>query len=404
MSKAIVLIGFAEALSAPEVAWSLVDKGFRVVAFTRKGRKCALRQSRHVVCHEISAPEMDFEASLSDLQLLTASLRGDEGDARHVLFPLDDKAVSLAGRVDLKNRWVLAGPSGANVELALNKCLQFQTARDAGFDVPETLLARHASEVFDFSATRSFPFILRAAECVPIREGRVVNCRNWICADASELERAVKEWGARVPLLVQPFIEGIGEGIFGLAAPGGIRAVSGHRRLRMMNPQGSGSSACISQAVSDDMKTKAEQLIRKANWRGLFMIELLRDTSGKTWFVELNGRSWGSMALSRRQGLEFPAWAADFALDEKSEVAKASLGSPDVVCRNVGREFMHILFVMRGAKSKALRNWPSIWKTIAAVMRFRRSDTYYNWRRDDRKVFFADSYYTIHDNLFKAGN
>ena len=37
-------------------------------------------------------------------------------------------------------------------------------------------------------------------------------------------------------------------------------------------------------------------------------------------------------------------------------------------------------------------------------MRVRRGDTFYNWRRDDPKVFIADCYYTIHDNLFKARN
>ena len=29
----VVAIGFAEALSAPEVTWSLVDAGFKVIAF-----------------------------------------------------------------------------------------------------------------------------------------------------------------------------------------------------------------------------------------------------------------------------------------------------------------------------------------------------------------------------------
>jgi predicted ATP-grasp superfamily ATP-dependent carboligase len=404
MSKTTVLIGFAEALSAPEVAWSLVDNGFRVLAFTRKNKKSALLKSRHVICHEIAAPEVDFQASLADLQRLMASLESSDPDERRVLFPLDDKAVSLAAKTELENGWVLAGPSGANAELALNKCLQVQAARDAGFNVPETLLARNAIEVFDFCASKSFPIILRAADCVPIRDNRVQGCRNWICADAGELDRAVKQWGGRVPLMVQPFIEGIGEGIFGLAAPEGVRSWSGHRRLRMMNPHGSGSSACVSQQVSDEIRNKAAKLITRANWRGLFMIELLRDASGKTWFVELNGRSWGSMALSRRQGLEFPAWAAELALDENSQAAVTSSGAPGVVCRNLGRDFMHVLFVLRGSKSKALSSWPSVWKAIGDVMWFRRSDTYYNWRSDDRKVFFADSYNTIHDNLFKTGS
>ena len=39
----VVTIGFAEALSAPEVTWSLVDAGFKVIAFSRRGRRGALR-------------------------------------------------------------------------------------------------------------------------------------------------------------------------------------------------------------------------------------------------------------------------------------------------------------------------------------------------------------------------
>jgi hypothetical protein len=404
MSQVAIVVGFAEAMAAPEVVWSLVDAGFRVVAFARKGQQSALRHSRYVVCHEICPPEVDIQACLSDLDAILASVGTTGNDVPRVLFPLDDKAVWLANRVDLGNRWLLAGPDGVKAELALNKCVQTQLACDAGFNVPKPLLARGAKDVFAFGAKESLPIILKAAECVPVREGRVQGCRKWICADSDELKRAVDEWAERLPLLVQPFITGTGEGIFGLAAPDGVRAWSGHRRLRMMNPQGSGSSACVSQSVSDDLKTKSEELVRRAGWRGVFMIELLRDAAGKVWFIELNGRPWGSMALSRRQGLEYPAWHVMLAMDEQSSVGMVPLPAPGMVCRNVGREIMHLLFVLRGARSKALRNWPSIWKTMGQVIGVHRGDSYYNWRRDDAKVFFADCYYTIHGNVFKAKN
>jgi len=169
-----------------------------------------------------------------------------------------------------------------------------------------------------------------------------------------------------------------------------------------MNPQGSGSSACISQPVPEDLKPKVEALIATAGWRGLFMIELLRDHSGNSWFMELNGRPWGSMALSRRQGLEYPAWHVRLAMDQQSRVGVTLPPARGVVCRNVGRELMHILFVLRGARSRALTNWPSFWKTLGEVIRVRRGDTFYNWRRDDPKVLIADCYCTIHDNLFKG--
>jgi hypothetical protein len=228
--------------------------------------------------------------------------------------------------------------------------------------------------------------------------------RNWICANLDELNRAVAQWAERAPLLAQPFIAGTGEGIFGLATSDGVRAWSAHRRLRMMNPEGSGSSACISQPVPEDLKAKVTTLISAAEWRGLFMIELLRDHAGIPWFVELNGRPWGSMALSRRQGFEYPAWHVKLAMDQRSEVGVTIPFTPGVVCRNVGRELIHVLFVLRGAKSHALGDQPSRWQTLREVFRVRQGDTLYNWCRDDPKVFLADCYYTIHDNLFKARN
>ncbi len=402
MSQPTVLVGFAEAMSAPESVWSLVDAGFRVVAFARRGRASALRHSHHVECFDICAPEADLQASLSELHSLMASLHGKGNGSQEILFPLDDKAVWLGGKMKFEGNWLLAGPQGANAELALNKCLQIQAAKDAGFDVPETIVARSASEVVAFSASESFPIILKAAECVPVRQGRLENCRKWICANSGEMNRALAEWGERVPLLAQPFIVGTGEGVFGLAAPDGVRAWSAHRRLRMMNPQGSGSSACISQSVPEDLRAKVEEFIKRTGWRGLFMIEFLRDESGRLWFMELNGRPWGSMALSRSQGLEYPAWHVKLAIDEHSLGGMDAPSTPGVVCRHVGREFMHVLFVLKGAKSRALSHWPSFWKTMGDVIPVHGRDGYYNWRSDDPKVFLADFYYTVHDNIFKA--
>jgi hypothetical protein len=134
------------------------------------------------------------------------------------------------------------------------------------------------------------------------------------------------------------------------------------------------------------------------------MVELLRDHSGTAWFVELNGRPWGSLALSRRQGLEYPAWHIRLALDEQSEAGVGSSSLPGVVCRHLGRELLHLLFVLRGPKSKALTNWPSRWRAFAEVIRIRRGEAFYNWRCEDPKVFIADCYYTILHNVFKSKN
>jgi chitin disaccharide deacetylase len=401
-ARATVVVGFAEAIPAPEVVWSLVDEGFEVIAFARKGRSSALRHSRHVVCHEICAPEVDLQTALSDLKSLLASVKENEASTHAVLMPLDDKALFLCSKLQMDEGWLLAGAEGAHAELALSKYVQVQLAKAAGFNIPQSALARTPNEVRDFVAASSYPVILKSANCILMEDGKMKSCPHWICANAEELERALASWGGRVPLLVQPFIQGTGEGIFGLATSDGVRAWSAHRRLRMMNPQGSGSSACVSQLVSQEVKQQAEDFIQRTGWRGMFMIELLRDEAGKVFFVEFNGRPWGSMALSRRQHLEYPAWHVMLTIDQNSKAGMLAPSSAGIVSRNAGRELMHLLFVLRGPKSKALSSWPSIWKCLRDVAAFRRGETFYNWRRDDPKVFFADVNYTIKSNLLKG--
>jgi hypothetical protein len=391
-----VLVGFAEAMSAPEVVWSLVNRGYKVSAFARKGRRSPLRFSRSVTCHEVTPPDVDANAALRELDALCEQrLR----EAPLVLFPLDDSAVWLSCRIRARPGLVLAGPSLKQAGIALDKNAQIAAARIAGFNVPKTKLCTSVAELREKDG--SFPFILKPANAVRESGGRLYKGRFWICGNSEEMEAAVSEWAGKNPLLVQPLIRGTGEGLFGLATNEGVRAWSAHRRLRMMNPHGSGSSACVSQPVSDDLTSTAERFIRDTGWRGLFMIEFLRDRGGKVWFVEFNGRAWGSMALSRRQELEYPVWNVELALAPRSQVDVKRRTGNNVVCKHLGREFMHLLFVLRGPKSVALPDWPSFWKTLYDVIRIRRSDGIYNWWKNDPKVLIADFFYTVHDNVFK---
>ena len=245
--KASVLVGFAEALSAPEVVWSLVDAGFHVSAFGRKGRRTALRHSRYVTVTDVTPPEVNADATVREVGALVSSLSESSNGEPVVLFPLDDAAVWVCDRAaeTAKDSVALAGPSGGRVSIALDKAVQMETARCAGFNVLPTRVARTSDEVLD--GDNSFPLVLKPSQAVGWTEGRLRKGRHWICGNREELDRAVQAWAEAFPLLVQPFVAGTGEGVFGLSRIGGVDALSGHRRIRMMNPHASGSFACASQ-------------------------------------------------------------------------------------------------------------------------------------------------------------
>jgi predicted ATP-grasp superfamily ATP-dependent carboligase len=397
-----VLLGFAEALSSPEVAWSLVDAGFRVAAFARKGRKSALHHSRYVTVLEITAPETDYARTCADLVAILSNCRANEDTADFVLFPLDDVALWLCAQQSLSSKWVVAGPSAAGMQLALDKAVQVEAAIQARLPVLPTIIAKTRHEIL--THVGEFPLLLKPAKAVIPTDSYVRKGSNWICANRRELERALAQWNEGYPLLVQPYVTGVGVGVFGFAREHGVECWSAHRRLRMMNPHGSGSSACVSRAVPKHLKQAIERMILRNGWRGLFMVEFLQDHSGEYWFIEFNGRPWGSMALSRRQGLEYPAWNAMLALAPGFSVQAPALNGSELVCRNLGRDLVHLLFVLRGRKSRAIQTWPSFWRSVADVLYIRRRDCFYNLRRDDLRVFFSDCFCTIRDQIFKRKN
>jgi len=377
VSGPLVLVGFGEAYAAIETAWSLRDSGFRVAAFTRRGERPAVRRVRGVEVHEVSPPEAGVEETLDDLRRLINTL--DPA----ALMPLDDASVLLSGALE---DVTIAGPSGKRIEYALDKALQVEAARAAGLLVPSTAIVMSAEEL----EVKEFPAFVKPARALYEVNGRLTRPTGSVVADEEELKRvAAEEW--HPPLLVQPLLEGVGEGVFGIVAKDGVTALSAHRRVRMLNPQGSASSACESIAVEEALVGPVERFLTSIEWSGLFMVELLRDAEGRAWFMELNGRAWGSMALARRRGFEYPAWNVHAALDPDF-VPVEPTDPPEILARHLGMELAHLAFVARGPQSKALDSWPRLWPTIRAMTRTSRRDRLYNWRRSEPDVLAADTW------------
>ena len=377
--RKLVLMGFGEAYAAIESAWSLRDAGFDVAAFTREGERPALRRVRGVELHTVSPPEQGVAQTIEDLRSLVRSLEPA------AFLPLDDGAVWLARALE-EDGVTIAGATGSQAELALDKALQVEAAREAGLLIPPTTVVEDPEAL----EVEEYPAVVKPARALYEVDGRLARPTGKVFADTGELEQvAADEWYP--PLLVQPLLEGTGEGLFGIVTQGRVTALSAHRRVRMLNPQGSASSACESIEVDTDLIAPAERFLKAAGWSGLFMIELLRDAEGRPWFMELNGRAWGSMALARRRGFEYPAWTVQAALDPDF-VPVAPVDPPDILARHLGMELAHVAFVLRGPQSKALTKWPKLWPTLRAMIRPSRRNRLYNWRASEPDVLAADTW------------
>lgn len=367
-----ILIGFAEALPAPEVFFSLHAAGHRVSAFTRAGSRAPLARFLPLeAVHELPAPEKDAVAAVAGLNAVL-----DAAGAPDLVFPLDDAALWLVNTARPDDPRII-GATGARARLALDKTLQLTAAQQAGFAVPPTRVIRQPA---DLDGDLPLPAIAKPALAIAAQGGRIakdgvvyLHTREAVRSLACELQADM------APLLVQQMIAGQGEGIFGIVGPEGVSHWSGHRRLRMMNPHGSGSSASIAHPPEPALRAATERFMQATGWRGPFMIELLRDADGTAWFMELNGRMWGSMALARGQGLEYPAWAVAQTRDPTFRPPDVTLPKTPLEARHLGRDLLHLLFVLRGPRDPFFApGWPRFTTSLRAVLRHDRGRRLYN--------------------------
>jgi len=380
-------MGFGEALAAPEVAASLLAAGCRVTSFQRRGRKIPLRRMRGVQLVEVAAPEQDAAACAREV----AAAAG----AHDVTMPLDDAALLLCDRA-LGADAPVAGPRGPQARLALDKRQQLRAAAAAGFEVPAWVEIGPGTGLPE---GWELPAMLKPALAAEEVAGGLRRLSPRLIASPADLEELRRSWGPATPMILQAWVSGEGRGVFGLADGGEVHHLSAHRRVRMMNPAGSGSSACASAPVEEALRGPVARLMQAAGWDGMFMVELLH-ADGRWWFVELNGRPWGSLALARRLGYEYPAWAVARVLDATVSLPAAP-SFAELQCRHLGRELVHLLFVLRGRGSYA-GAWPGRRETLRALLRRGRRTSWYNLSPGMRGVFLEDAWRTVLDQTWRS--
>ncbi len=400
-----LLVGFADALAAPEVAMSLLGAGHRVVSFARRGRPVALRRLRGVEIVEVTAPEDDLAACM--VEVANAAARND------LTMPLDDLAVLVCDRA-LPPSARVAGPRGRQARLALDKRVQLRGAEAAGLAVPAWVELPVDGDCLpeDWAGlpggaglpgarspwgagpprSEAWPLLCKPALAAEEVDGRLRRLAPKLLGTPAELARVRRAWGAGTPAIVQRWVAGNGGGVFGLAGNGAVHHLSAHTRVRMMNPAGSGSSACSSVPVPAELVAPIVRFLTAANWHGMFMVELLR-AGERWWFVELNGRPWGSLALARRLGYEYPAWAVAGVLDSNARLP-APPPFAELQCRHLGRELVHLLFVLRGPHSHP-GAWPGRGETLRALLPGSRPTSWYNLAPGARGVFVEDALRTV---------
>src|SRR5436309_5286283 len=385
-----ILVTDASGNHALAVVRSLGRRGLRIIA--ADGRRCGQAGfSRFCAARAVyPSPEHGIDAFLGGLCRVLDAFRPE------LLMPMTEQTIlaMTAGRAEIESRVRLAPlPSPQALRVAFDKQATIGLAATLGIAVPRTVVLRDPSDVAALPSRLSYPAVIkpRRSECLTA-DGRVVpGGAPEYCFRAADLEAAYLSVHRRSPLpLIQEFIPGEGYGISALYDRGRARALFAHRRLRMIQPTGSGSSLRESIPPPPDMAEAARTLLEALSWHGVAMVEFKRDArDGRPRLMEINGRFWNSLPLAIASGVDFPFLLYTLAVEGTCpERFDYRIG---VRCRWLAGDLKHLARVLGGRPAGWTDSYPSRLRTVLDFLKPAGKDLHYDdlWLADPLPFFIA---------------
>ena len=228
-----------------------------------------------------------------------------------LLIPVVDGAcqICLQHRQQLERHVKLAIPPDDVFEYAHNKQKLGEKCSEIGVKYPRHTLITNYADLVDLDrSTVSFPCYVKPIHSCMILDNSLVNFRVRKVQDMAALEDFVRCHIGSVPIMVQELVSGSGTGIYLLAEEG--RVLTAVQQNRLHEPaEGGGSSYRVAVKPSKLLMEQAERLISAIRWSGVAMLEFKGNAHKENWYMmEINGRFWGSLALSVSAGFDFPLW------------------------------------------------------------------------------------------------
>ena len=254
----------------------------------------------------------------SDDALFTSVLDAIETYGYDYLIPASDTALAvLARHYDAFPAGVRLGcPEPPAVLAVLDKARTLEAAATCGVPVPEDYRLDSPNACDHDAARMRFPVIAKPREKRRPADAGFKVRRFETVDDLRSAWSGDASFGVRH--LIQEFCPGHGVGIEAIMHDGQPLALFQHRRLKEFPASGGVSVVAISEPVDPTLAEHAVRLLQALNWSGVAMVEFRVDEErARVALMEINGRYWGSLALSLRAGVDFPWYAWQLAHGER---------------------------------------------------------------------------------------
>lgn len=250
-------------------------------------------------------------------------------------------------------------------------------AADLGIPTPRTISPSNFDEVQTFAKDIGFPVVLKLLNT---NSGKGV----FYAHDMEKLRAFYdKLHNENQQLILQEYVKGDGYGVSLLLNRGQVRASFTHKRLREKTSTGGTSTKRIS-TRNEELEEYAARILASVDFHGVAMVEFKYDeTAARGWFIEINPRFWGSLALPIAAGVDFPFLLYEMALH----------GDVEPVTRY--KEGITVRWLLGDALAmlSTIASQGKIVGPIKNLLTFN-EDGFDDFFRDDIRVFFGEvSYY-----------
>lgn len=323
--SAPVLLTNGEQRSALAVARSLHARGIEVIAMVPGDGGYAARS--RAVREVVHAPRADADPrGFLDAVQAIVQRRGVG-----LVVPISDEDLLAldAARASLRHVQ-LAMASSESLRLVLDKRANLDLAALNGLPVPRDFRLQHRSQVPDMIAALGWPIVMKRPGSPLDPRVPQFGFRVQLLHDRAQLERAIDEFCPEPPFpLFQEFVGGEAFNLVCMAIRGEIVAIHQYQSLR--THQGCG---VLRRTVAPDvlLEAHARRVLRALDWDGVAHVGFFSDPkTGRSGYMEVNGRFWGSTQVSVDAGWDFPWWAyRHFTAGERPRVPTLPVGSETV--------------------------------------------------------------------------
>jgi len=329
-----VLVTDAHELAGLATVRSLGRAGYRVIAgYAGDHGRPAVASSRY--CREtVEHPNAWTNPALFRSWLQDFQSKCD------IILPISEAALVGVARLrsEFGGRKLLILPDDASLQVTLSKYRANRKAMELGIACPRTVFIRgndgEQQWNDDLSALR-FPIVIKTDNHFT-EDGQYKKGRATIATNADEANEVVARLRpSREAVLAQEWVPGYGAGAFLLRSGERIQLVFSHKRLHEV-PYSGGYSSLRQSTYDRECLDLGAKLLESIGYNGAAMVEFRRNPAhGATYFLEVNGRLWGSLALALHAGVDFPLALLESSLSDLSSHQRPASYKIGLKCRNI---------------------------------------------------------------------